>query len=66
MPPTTALGPVHVPPAFGVPPKDELNATATPLLQTESVPLVPAFGSAFSVTVTVAVEFTQGATPVTV
>jgi len=55
-----------VPPAAGAPPSELIKATAAPLLHTVNVPFVPAFGAAFSVTVTVAVAFTQGATPVTV
>jgi len=43
-----------------------INATDAPLLQIVSVPFVPAFGAAFSVTVNVAVAFAQGAVPVTV
>ena len=66
MPPTTALGPLQVPPASGVPPKLLINPTDALLLHTVSVPLVPAVGAAFSVTVTVAVAFAQGTTPVTV
>ena len=66
MPPTTALGPLQVPPASGVPPNELINPTEALLLHTVSVPFVPAFGAAFSVTVTVAVEFAQGATPATV
>jgi hypothetical protein len=65
-PPTTALGPLHAPPACGVPPSDPIKATAASLLQTVNVPFVPAFGAVFSVTVTVAVAFVQGAVPVTV
>jgi hypothetical protein len=39
---------------------------AASLLHTVNVPFVPAIGAAFSVTVTVAVAFAQGAMPVTV
>jgi hypothetical protein len=42
------------------------SATAASLLHTVKVPFVPAFGKAFSVTVTVAVVFAQGAVPDTV
>jgi len=55
-----------VPPAPGAPPRELINVTAAPLLHTVNVPFVPAFGAAFSVTVTVAVAFTHGAVPVTV
>ena len=66
MPPTTGLGPLHVPPACGDPPNEAFNATLAPVLHTANVPLEPAFGAAFSVTVTVAVAFVQGAVPFTV
>jgi hypothetical protein len=49
-----------------VPPKDVTNPTEASVLHTVNVPFVPAFGAAFSVTVTVAVAFVQGAVPVTV
>jgi hypothetical protein len=49
-----------------VPPSEPIKATAASLLHTVNVPFVPAFGAAFSVTVTVAVAFVQGAVPVTV
>ena len=66
MPPTTALGPLHAPPAAGVPPNRAKSEVDAPLLQIVSVPLVPASAAAFSVTVTVAVALVQGAVPVTV
>jgi hypothetical protein len=42
------------------------SAVATLFEHNVKVPSVPAFGNAFSVTVTVAVAFEQGAVPVTV
>ena len=66
MPPTTALGPFHVPPAWGVPVNPVDKTTDVPSLHTVKVPLVPALAATVSVTVAVAVEFAQGAVPVTV
>lgn len=60
------LGPVHVPPDAGAPPKIPNKDTAGPLEQTVSAPLLPAFGVGVTVTSTVAVEVTQGAAPLTV
>ena len=59
MPPTTALGPLQVPPAWGVPPV--ASATAAELLHTVNVASVPALVAAFSVTVTVDASLTHGA-----
>ena len=66
MPPTTGLGPLQAPPACGAPPNCANNEVDASLEQSVSVPFVPAFVAAFSVTVTVADPFTHGATPVTV
>jgi hypothetical protein len=55
-----------VPPACGDPPKLPIKDTDALVLHSVSVPSVPAFVEAFSVTVTVAVAFEQGAVPVTV
>ena len=55
MPPTTALGPLHVPPASGVPPscaKSEVDASEE---HSVIVPSVPASGGVLIVTVTVAI-----------
>ena len=66
MPPTTALGPLHVPPACGVPPRLLIKLTGAPELQAVRDPFVPAFGAALSATVTVAASLTHGATAVSV
>ena len=65
LPPVRPAG-VHVPPAAGEPPKELNKFAAAPLLQKALVPFVPAFAAGFTVTATVAVEFAQGAVPVTV
>src|SRR5690606_40422468 len=65
-PPATALGPLQVPPAAGVPPKESSRLIATPFAQTSMVREVPALTEASSFTVTVAVAFAQGLVPVTV
>ena len=54
MPPATTLGPLHVPPASGVPPKAANSEAEAPFPQRSSVPSTPASGAACSVTVTVA------------
>jgi hypothetical protein len=63
---TTPPGPVHDPPLCGVPPSLVKRSNAGALLHTVNVPFVPAFGAAFTVTVTVAWSFTHGAEPATV
>jgi len=60
------LGSVHVPPGSGVPPNRLTSNEAGAVLQSATFELTPASGSWFSVTVTVAVLFGQGATPATV
>src|SRR5690606_15343133 len=65
-PPATALGPLQVPPAAGVPPRESSRLIATPFAQMSMVREVPALTGACSFTVTVAVAFAQGLVPVTV
>lgn len=65
-PPVKDEGPLHVPPAFGVPPKTENKFIADPSEQTETEALVPVLGAVVTETVTVAVALEQGADPVTV
>jgi hypothetical protein len=66
MPPFTLLGPLHVPPASGVPPNCAKSETVAPELQSAIEPSVPAFGGALIVTLTVAVSTVQGVVPETV
>ncbi len=54
-----------MPPPLGVPPNWVINWKEGWLLHTSTVPLVPAFGAVFTVTVTNAVSFSQGAVPFT-
>ena len=66
IPPTTVLGPDHVPPTPGVPPKLFTKAIGALVLHKVMLPLVPATGAVVSVTVTVAVAVTHGNTPLRV
>ena len=66
IPPTTGLGPLHAPPGSGTPPKLFTKAIDAPVEQSVIDPFDPAVAARFSVTVTVAVAFAHGATPVTV
>ena len=66
MPPATGEGPLHVPPASGLPPSCASRPTAAPLLQSVVLPSVPAVGGLFTATVTVEVAAGQGAAPATV
>ena len=65
-PPTTALGPLHVPPASGVPPSCAKSDTAASLEQSVMAPFVPGSGGVLMATVTVALSEGHGATPLTV
>ena len=57
-------GSSHEPLPPGEPPSALMRLTVAPVLQSVSVPLVPAFGAWFSTTVTVAESLGQGAVPV--
>ncbi|MBZ0254146.1 MAG: hypothetical protein K8I02_12470, partial [Candidatus Methylomirabilis sp.] len=63
IPPTTGLGPLHVPPAAGAPPKESRRLIAAPFAQMLIERLVPALTGFCSATVTVAVALAQGAVP---
>jgi hypothetical protein len=63
MPPFTLLGPLHVPPASGVPPSCAKSETAAPELQSVMAPSAPALGGVLMVTVTFALASVQGAAP---
>ncbi len=58
-PPVIALGPLHVPPASGLPPKDVKRLLAGLLMQSVSAPSLPASGGACTATVTVLDTFTH-------
>ena len=60
IPPTTALGPVQVPPASGAPVNAAKSEAAGLLTQSVMSPSMPALGGATSVTVTVELTLTQG------
>ena len=60
-PPSTALGPLHVPPTCGAPPSAAKSEVDGLLMHKVSASSVPAFGGATSVTVTVLLAFTHGA-----
>ena len=66
LPPPKTDGPLHVPVDCGAPPSDANKFTAAPLEHKMILPLFPALGAGLTVTVTVAVAFTQGAMPTTV
>ncbi len=66
IPPTTALGPVHVPPASGVPPSCAKSDAAASVEQSVIVPSVPGSGGVLIVTLTVEVSSGHGAVPTTV
>ena len=66
MPPLTAEGPLHVPPASGVPPSCAKSEAGASLLQSVIVPSVPGSGGVLITTVTVALSSGQGAVPATV
>jgi hypothetical protein len=59
-------GPVQVPPEAGLPPSDPKRLNEGAFEQRVTEALVPAFGAAFTATVTVAVALAQGGTPATV
>ena len=65
-PSTTALGPLHVPPASGVPLIKLKRSTAAPVVHNVAAPGVPGSGLVTTVTVTVAEVAGQGAVPATV
>jgi hypothetical protein len=65
-PPVSADGPDHVPEEDGLPPSDENKFPDEPFEQKLTVPSIPAFGGAVSVTETVAVAFGHPPVPVTV
>ena len=50
-PPPSAEGPVHVPPASGVPPRKSNRSADASAVQNVAVPFVPASGAGFTVTV---------------
>ena len=66
MPPATALGPLHVPPASGVPPSCANSEEAASEEHSVIAPSVPASGGVLMVTVTVALSSGHGAVPTTV
>ena len=66
MPPVTALGPLQVPLASGVPPSCAKRLAGASDAQSVIDPSVPAVGGVFTVTVTVAVSSGHGAVPATV
>ena len=66
MPPATALGPLHVPPASGVPPSCAKSEVAASEEHRVIAPSVPTSGGVLIVTVTVAVSSGHGAVPATV
>ncbi len=65
-PKAAPLGSVHEPPGSGVPPNRPASDAAGAVLHRVTLELTPAFGSWFSVTLTVAVLFGHGAMPATV
>ena len=66
IPATTVLGPLHVPPASGVPPSCAKSDDAGAVLHTVSPPFVPASGGGATNTETVAVASGHGTAPATV
>ena len=66
MPLATALGPLHVPPASGVPPSCAKSEVAASDEHSVIVPSVPASGGVLMVTVTVALSSGHGVVPATV
>ena len=66
MPPVTVLGPLHMPPASGVPFSAANRFVGAPWSQSVMVLFVPASGLPVSFTVTVALALPQGAMPLTV
>ena len=60
-PPTTALGPLHVPPTCGVPPSAAKSDVDGLLMHKVSEPFSPASGGAMEETVTVLLTFKHGA-----
>ncbi len=65
-PSTTALGPLHVPPASGVPLIKLMRSTAAPVVHNVAAPGVPGSGLVTTFTVTVAEVDGQGVVPATV
>jgi hypothetical protein len=66
MPPTTGEGPLHAPPASGVPPNCAKSDAGASEEQSVIAPDVPGSGGVLMLTVTVALALGQGATPFTV
>ena len=62
----TLPGPSQVPPATGVPPNTGIRGNGALVLQTVTLPLVPAFGAITRTTCTTAVALEQGPLPATV
>ncbi len=59
-PPAIALGPLHVPPVSGLPPKAVKRSLVGLLMHNVSEPSLPASGGACTATVTVLDTFTHG------
>ena len=64
--PFSALGPLHVPPAAGLPPSSANSEVGGLVAHNAIAPSTPRFGGVLMVTVTEAVSDGQGAVPITV